>query len=243
MNLIPAYYNAKTINSREVAEMIEMRHADLIRKIETYRDILTNAKLRSLDYFIETTYKDSKGEQRKAFELTKLGCEMIANKLTGEKGVLFTAQYVKRFNEMEQSIQPSNTKLLLQTALKHEEEIEEIKTDVQVLKNTMRIDGAEEFQISQKGKEKVIECLGGKDSNAYLKISKKVFSQFWRDFKKYFVIPRYGDLPKKRFDEAIQFIEEWYPDTSTRLEIKALNEQQSLNFGVISLQKAAAQTD
>jgi hypothetical protein len=30
-----------------------------------------------------------------------MGCEMVANKLTGEKGVLFTAAYIMRFNEME----------------------------------------------------------------------------------------------------------------------------------------------
>lgn len=226
-----------TLNSREVAEMIGKQHKDLLRDIRTYLSYMKKAtqkgerKIAPSDFFIESTYVDSQNKVQPCYEITKLGCEMVANKLTGEKGVLFTAQYVKRFNEMEQTIKPNSTKLLLQTALKHEEEIEEIKTDVQVLKNTMRIDGAEEFQISQKGREKVIECLGGKDSNAYLKISKKVFSQFWRDFKKYFVIPRYGDLPKKRFDEAIQFIEEWYPDTSTRLEIKALNEQQSLEFG------------
>lgn len=240
MNQLPIQNPVKTINSREVAEMIGKQHKDLLRDIRTYLSYMKKAnqeikkgerKIAPSDFFIESTYVDSQNKVQPCYEITKLGCEMVANKLTGEKGVLFTAQYVKRFNEMEQTIKPNSTKLLLQTALKHEEEIEEIKTDVQVLKNTMRIDGAEEFQISQKGREKVIECLGGKDSNAYLKISKKVFSQFWRDFKKYFVIPRYGDLPKKRFDEAIQFIEEWYPDTSTRLEIKALNEQQSLDFG------------
>lgn len=32
---------------------------------------------------------------------TKLGCDFIANKFNGTKGILFTATYVKRFNEME----------------------------------------------------------------------------------------------------------------------------------------------
>lgn len=30
-----------------------------------------------------------------------MGCEFLANKFTGEKGVLFTAKYIKRFHEME----------------------------------------------------------------------------------------------------------------------------------------------
>ncbi len=33
-----------------------------------------------------------------------MGCEILGNKLQGEKGILFTAQYVKKFNYMEQSI-------------------------------------------------------------------------------------------------------------------------------------------
>lgn len=92
----------QVLDSREVAEMVGMRHADLMRNIDHYIEVIsTNAKLRSLDFFIESTYKDKKGEGRKRYDITKQGCEMVANKLTGEKGILFTAEYVKRFNEME----------------------------------------------------------------------------------------------------------------------------------------------
>lgn len=94
----------QTIDSREVAEMLEMRHADILRKVEQYVEVLTNAKLRSLDYFIKSSYKDKKGEERTSYLFTKMGCEFIANKFTGEKGILFTAKYVKRFNEMQQVI-------------------------------------------------------------------------------------------------------------------------------------------
>jgi hypothetical protein len=52
-------------------------------------------------FFLENTYFDSKGEARPCFLLSKMGCEMVANKLTGEKGVLFTAAYVTKFNAME----------------------------------------------------------------------------------------------------------------------------------------------
>ena len=76
------------IESRMVAEMIEMRHTELLRKIKGYDEILTDAKLRSLDFFIKNTYKDGKGEERLCYLLTKQGCEMVANKLTGEKGVI-----------------------------------------------------------------------------------------------------------------------------------------------------------
>ena len=94
----------ETIDSREVAEMIDMKHKDLLKKVRNYEDILTSAKLRPLDFFIPSEYKDGKGETRNCYLLTKKGCEMVANKLTGEKGVIFTAKYVNRFEEMEQKI-------------------------------------------------------------------------------------------------------------------------------------------
>lgn len=103
----------KTIDSREVAEMVGMRHADLMRNIEHYIEVISeNAKLRSLDYFIPSTYKvEGNNKTYPCYKLTKLGCEMVANKLTGEKGILFTAEYVKRFNEME-SQQPKDSYMI-----------------------------------------------------------------------------------------------------------------------------------
>lgn len=93
-----------TINSREVAEMVGKRHSDLLRDIDGYISVISaNAKLRSLDFFIESTYLDKQNKQRPCYELTKQGCEFVANKLTGEKGILFTAAYVQKFNMMEQS--------------------------------------------------------------------------------------------------------------------------------------------
>lgn len=51
--------------------------------------------------------------------------------MTGEKGMQFAVAYIERFNQMENQLQkPNITKILLKTALEHEEQIEEIKSDV-----------------------------------------------------------------------------------------------------------------
>ena len=140
-------------------------------------------------------------------------------------------EVIPSIHETGSYVQPTksgNTKLLLQTALEHEEKIELIQSDVNYLKETMRIDGVQEFQINQLGKKKVIKSLGGYKSPAYQKLSGKLFARFWRDFKQHFMIPRYSELPKKRFDEAIEFINAWQPDTSTILEINSFNRQQTM---------------
>lgn len=91
------------LDSREVAEMVGKRHANLIRDIENYIEVMgKNSKLSSSNFFIERTYKQAgNGKEVKRYDITKKGCEMVANKLTGEKGILFTAEYVERFNQME----------------------------------------------------------------------------------------------------------------------------------------------
>lgn len=87
-----------TLDSREVAKMIGKRHRDLIRDIRRYiSDMTPSAKLSPLDFFIGSNYKDAKGEIRDCYLLTKMGCEFVANKMTGKKGTLFTAQYVNCF--------------------------------------------------------------------------------------------------------------------------------------------------
>ena len=98
----------ETVDSRQVAEAIGKRHADLIRDIRTYCGYLNESKIALVDYFIESGYTDSKGETRPCYLCTRKGCEMIANKLTGQKGVVFTALYVNAFHAMEQEL--SNSK-------------------------------------------------------------------------------------------------------------------------------------
>lgn len=94
-----------TINSKEVAEMMDTRHSDLMRKIEGINKDFNERKIALVDYWLESSYVDKKGEERKCYEVTKMGCEFLAHKSTGKKGNIFTAKYMERFNEMEKELQ------------------------------------------------------------------------------------------------------------------------------------------
>ena len=105
----------QTIPSYEVAEMMGRPHAKVLRMLEGGSGVvgiiptLNEAKTGLVDFFIESTYVDKKGETRKCYECTKMGCELLANKMTGEKGILFTAKYVAKFNAMEKAIELPST--------------------------------------------------------------------------------------------------------------------------------------
>ena len=118
----------ETVDSREVAAMTGKQHKELLRDIRNYAETIEKSNERNfalVDFFIPSTYTDSKGEERPCYLLTKKGCDMVANKMTGEKGVLFTAAYVTAFEKMRQTISQPLTpaqQLLAQASLLVEQE-------------------------------------------------------------------------------------------------------------------------
>ena len=98
------FHGKQVIDSRDVAQMVERNHYELLKSIRQYAQYLNEGEIPVVDFFIESTYQDSKGENRPNFLITKKGCDMIANKTTGKKGVLFTAAYVTAFEEMRQAL-------------------------------------------------------------------------------------------------------------------------------------------
>lgn len=96
---------AEVIDSRDVARMVEKHHKNLLADIRGYIEAMENSgelKIQPSDFFIPTTYKNSQNKEMPCYLLTKKGCDMVANKMTGEKGVLFTAAYVTAFEKMRE---------------------------------------------------------------------------------------------------------------------------------------------
>ena len=116
--------DVKRISSREAAEMMEMQHPHLLRKIDGISKVLIESKIGLNKYWIESTYKASNGKTNKEYLISKEGCEFLAHKSTGEKGRLFTHRYMERFKEMEQIIEQGSQQVI--TA----KQVEEIATTV-----------------------------------------------------------------------------------------------------------------
>lgn len=102
MNNDIATQKSETLTSIEVAEMVNKEHSHLMRDIRRYIKQLNEAKIGLVDFFIESTYTDIKGEIRPCFNVTQRGCEFIAHKMTSQKGTEFTARYINKFHELEE---------------------------------------------------------------------------------------------------------------------------------------------
>ena len=111
MSNVIAKDTIETIPSYEVAEMMDKKHYEVLTMIHGTSDrdgiiqILNDLQMEVADFFIISSYVDSKGEERVCYECTKMGCDMLANKMTGKKGIVFTAKYVKAFNDMQKAIE------------------------------------------------------------------------------------------------------------------------------------------
>ena len=103
----------QTLDSREVAEMIEKEHSKLLRDLRRYEEQFIEAKIGFNDFFRNSEYKDSIGRTLPCYKVTKKGCEFIAHKLTGIKGTIFTARYINRFHEMQNILAKQESKLRL----------------------------------------------------------------------------------------------------------------------------------
>ncbi|MDO5403309.1 MAG: Rha family transcriptional regulator [Eubacteriales bacterium] len=105
----------QSITTVEIAQMMETSHKTILQKLEgTNRngkhtegiiEILNGLNLQPVEFFQESTYKDAKGELRKCYNCTRKGCEFLAHKFQGKKGIQFTAEYINRFHSMESAIQ------------------------------------------------------------------------------------------------------------------------------------------
>ena len=91
------------IDSREVAEMMEVQHKDLLKKIDSINEDFGSEKVRHEKYWQESTF-ENRGKQYRNFLITKRGCEFLAHKTTGTKGNLFTDRYMDRFEQMKEHI-------------------------------------------------------------------------------------------------------------------------------------------
>ncbi|WP_438497116.1 Rha family transcriptional regulator [Paenibacillus sp. IHBB 3054] len=118
------------VDSRDVAEMVDRPHNDLMKSIRNYMEHLTKGAFSLSEFFIESTYQDGTGRTLPCFLLTRKGCDMVANKMPGEKGTLFTAAYVSRFEEYEQAGRKtdlSNFSPLLQMLIQTEQRQNELE--------------------------------------------------------------------------------------------------------------------
>lgn len=111
----------------------------------------------------------------------------------------------------------------MKAILMHDKKLVKMDERVTDLENNTTIDYGQQQALGDIVNRVVIEALGGKGSPEYREISKKVFAECNRDLKHYFNVNARNNVPKKRFDEAVEYVKNWKPCTNTRMSINCCN--------------------
>lgn len=233
------------ISSRKVADMMDVEHPKLLRKIDGLNEVFRKSKIGFSKYWIESEYK-VEGQKRsyREFEVSKKGCEFLAHKTEGEKGILFTDRYMEAFEEMKDYIENKNTGAIPEEVYKNlspelqaiftidkkysevKEDVSNIKNDVQRLKDDMPLFNVECKELQAEVKKIGVKCLNGKDSCAYKNKSlrSRVYQDIQREIKRQFSVSRYESIKRSQLEIAYQILNDYKLPLVLKNEIDAVNE-------------------
>ena len=98
------------------------------------------------------------------------------------------------------------------------------------LENTMTVDYDQQRVLRKTISKSVIGALSGETAPAYCDphVRGKVYSECNRDVQDWFRVNSVGNIPRKRFDEAVEYIQRWKPSTNTVMLIQQTNGQTSM---------------
>lgn len=98
---------------------------------------------------------------------------------------------------------------------------------ISALENTMTIDYNQQRVLKRVVNTVVINALGGMDSPAYKSrsVSQKLFMGCNRDIQDWFNVNSRNNVPKKRFDEAVEYIKKWRPCANSVMLVQVTNGQ------------------
>ena len=104
--------------------------------------------------------------------------------------------------------------------------IDDHEDRIKNLESNMVIDYGQQQTLRQHVNKAVLNALGGKNTEAYAYISKVVFAECNRDLQDRFKVNSRNNIPRKRYEEDIDYVDNWEPKTNTKLKIDEYNRQQ-----------------
>lgn len=223
--------------SLKVAEIFEKEHRDVMKSIRN----LTAQNFAVKKMFVEESYLNSRNQQQPMFYMNRDGFTLLAMGFTGSKAMEFKLKYIDAFNKMEKQIK-EETKFRLPTNLNEmstmfysvmkdqDKKIEEQSEKVNFLMNLSGLTSPRNRELTKARNKKVIQVCGGSESNSYQdkSLRSKLYNELFKSYRHRFDVNQYVDTPMKRFDEAKDYINNWYPPFELKDEIEKANAQGNL---------------
>ncbi|MBA9086538.1 Rha family phage regulatory protein [Fontibacillus solani] len=192
---------AKT-DSRSIASKFNKRHADVLRSI---KNLECSPEFTERN-FTSSEYIDGSGRTLPTYKMTRDGFTFLITGFTGKEAAKYKEDFIAAFNWMEKQLfnknRPSESPLLLQTVKQLEEQVQEVK---QQMDNSVTLKTHEQKVVQQAVGRRVAVLTKNKAKQPEL------YRQLYRALYSRFEITSYRDLLMKDFEEALKFIAFWMP--------------------------------
>lgn len=159
------------------------------------------------------------GFPEKVILVTESGYLMLVKSFTDDLAWKVQRELVKSYFNKQKPMSPIEM-MRIQLGM-----IDDHEGRIADLEQNMTLDYGQQMSLGDVVNRVVVDVLGGKDSNAYHEIGRKVFAECNRDLKHYFNVNARNNVPKKKFDEAVGYVKNWQPCTNTRIMIQDCNAQ------------------
>lgn len=215
-------------SSRQIAESFGKEHKHVLDAVKNL--VAENSAAKSM--FYETTF-ENRGKQYPMYLMNRDGFSLLVMGFTGKAALEWKLKYIQAFNEMEKKLStPQMPKLSkeMQALFLLDDRTQRQEQRLTALENTMTVDYNQQRVLRKSISRSVICALGDESAPAYIDnhVRSKVYSECNHDVQDWFRVNSVGNIPRKRFDEAVEYIQRWKPSTNTVMLIQQTNGQTSL---------------
>lgn len=204
------------VSSRQIAESFEKNHNHILRDIESL--IGGESKIGLSSMFFKSEYISAQNKKLPEYLMNRDGFSLLVMGFTGKAALEWKLKYIQAFNEMEKKLTtPQMPKLSKEQR-------------ITALENNMVVDYDQQLSLKNAVNHVVVEALGGKNAPAYgdSHVRGMVYCEINKDIQMWFRVSSRNNIPRKRFDEAVEYIQRWKPSTNTVMLIQQSNGQTSM---------------
>ena len=221
------------VSSRQIAEDFGKEHKNVVRAIEN----LTAQNSAVKNIMIKSTF-DHRGNEYTEYLLTRDGFSLLVMGFTGSRALEWKLKYIEAFNKMEQAIKNPFGDLskelqaifmLDNRTEKLQIEFNEHKEIVNKYIDNQELSMAESKRLTKLANKIIVSLLGGKQSAAYKKLNKKLFSDLYKQLHREFGITSIAEIKQKDIYIAREIINKYKPPIFLINEIDNINKQISFD--------------
>lgn len=229
------------VSSLQIAENFGKSHDNVLKGIENLigglvkiNDTPGLPKNGDTPMFYKTEYTHKQnGQTYPMYLMNRDGFSLLVMGFTGKAALEWKLKYIQAFNEMEKKLAtPQMPKLSkeLQALFLLDDRTQRQEQRITALENNMVVDYDQQLSLKNAVNHVVVEALGGKNAPAYgdSHVRGMVYCEINKDLQMWFRVSSRNNIPRKRFDEAVEYIQRWKPSTNTVMLIQQTNGQTSM---------------